>query len=147
MFAVRSGSDDDGRRRVASSDGIGTRSGPVSLSDRMMILKPSCTAFSARSQRRKSAPSSPAAPFSAEKVMSRVTVWNWLSAMSPIMRIFSSPLLAKIGCGATIRFFSDVPSRSRMFGRGPMKVTSDITSSSRIGSMGGFVTWAKFCLK
>ena len=25
--------------------------------------------------------------------------------------------------------------------------TSDITSSSRIGSIGGLVTWAKFCLK
>ena len=37
-----------------------------------------------------------------------------------------------------------VPSR---FGRGPMMETSDITSSSRIGSIGGLVTWAKFCLK
>jgi hypothetical protein len=34
-----------------------------------------------------------------------------------------------------------------MFGRGPMKDTRLITSSSRIGSIGGFVTWAKFCLK
>jgi hypothetical protein len=29
----------------------------------------------------------------------------------------------------------------------PMKDTRLMTSSSRIGSMGGFVTWAKFCLK
>ena len=36
------------------------------------------------------------------------------------------------------------PSR---FGRGPMNDTSDITSSSRIGSIGGFVTCAKSCLK
>ena len=28
-------------------------------------------------------------------------------------------------------------------GRGPMKVTSDMTSSSRIGSIGGLVTCAK----
>ena len=41
----------------------------------------------------------------------------------------------------------DVPLRSSRFGRGPMKDTSDITSSSRIGSIGGLVTWAKFCLK
>ena len=41
----------------------------------------------------------------------------------------------------------EVPSRSRMFGRGPMNDMRLITSSSRIGSIGGFVTWAKFCLK
>ena len=34
-----------------------------------------------------------------------------------------------------------------MFGRGPMKETRLITSSSRIGSIGGLVTCAKFCLK
>ena len=31
--------------------------------------------------------------------------------------------------------------------RQPMMVLSDITSFSRIGSMGGLVTWAKSCLK
>jgi len=30
---------------------------------------------------------------------------------------------------------------------GPIEVMPDITSSSRIGSIGGFVTWAKSCLK
>ena len=39
------------------------------------------------------------------------------------------------------------PSRSNRFGRGPMIETRLITSSSRIGSIGGFVTCAKFCLK
>ena len=34
-----------------------------------------------------------------------------------------------------------------MFGRGPMNDTRLMTSSSRIGSIGGLVTWAKFCLK
>src|SRR5207245_1515682 len=38
-------------------------------------------------------------------------------------------------------------STASRFGRGPMKVTSDMTSSSRIGSIGGFVTCAKSCLK
>ena len=33
------------------------------------------------------------------------------------------------------------------FGLGPTKETSDITSSSRIGSIGGLVTWANNCLK
>ena len=40
-----------------------------------------------------------------------------------------------------------VPSRSNRFGRGPMIETRLITSSSRIGSIGGLVTCAKFCLK
>ena len=39
------------------------------------------------------------------------------------------------------------PSRSNRFGRGPMIETRLMTISSRIGSIGGFVTWAKFCLK
>ncbi len=33
------------------------------------------------------------------------------------------------------------------FGLGPMLVTSDMTSSSRIGSIGGLVTCANSCLK
>mmetsp|Transcript_22323 Transcript_22323/g.69919 ORF Transcript_22323/g.69919 Transcript_22323/m.69919 type:complete len:213 (+) Transcript_22323:1428-2066(+) len=36
---------------------------------------------------------------------------------------------------------------SRMFASGPTGQTSDMTSSSRIGSIGGLVTWAKSCLK
>jgi len=36
---------------------------------------------------------------------------------------------------------------SSRFGFGPMKLTSDITSCSRIGSIGGLVTCAKSCLK
>ena len=39
------------------------------------------------------------------------------------------------------------PRRSNRFGRGPMIETRLITSSSRIGSIGGLVTCAKFCLK
>jgi hypothetical protein len=35
----------------------------------------------------------------------------------------------------------------KQFGRGPMNETRLITSSSRIGSIGGLVTCAKFCLK
>lgn len=40
-----------------------------------------------------------------------------------------------------------MPCRSNRFGRGPMMETRLITSSSRIGSIGGLVTCAKFCLK
>ena len=72
---------------------------------------------------------------------------NWLSATSPMPRMRSRFSLVRIGCAASSRFCFEVPSRSSRFGRGPMKVTSDMTSSSRIGSIGGLVTCAKFCLK
>ena len=36
---------------------------------------------------------------------------------------------------------------SSRFGFGPMNETSDITTFSRIGSIGGFVTCANSCLK
>ncbi|WDT80090.1 MAG: hypothetical protein MPW14_23775 [Candidatus Manganitrophus sp.] len=62
------------------------------------------------------------------------------------MRIFARSALVRIGCCTRIRRACSGVSPSR-FGLGPMKVTSDITSSSRIGSIGGLVTWAKSCLK
>ena len=36
---------------------------------------------------------------------------------------------------------------SSRLGFGPMKLLSDMTMASRIGSIGGFVTWANNCLK
>ncbi len=36
---------------------------------------------------------------------------------------------------------------SKGLGRAPSSVLSDMTSSSRMGSIGGFVTCAKSCLK
>jgi hypothetical protein len=36
---------------------------------------------------------------------------------------------------------------SSRFGFGPMNETKDITIASRIGSIGGLVTWANSCLK
>ncbi|MNL03381.1 hypothetical protein D3C87_1239180 [compost metagenome] len=36
---------------------------------------------------------------------------------------------------------------SSRFGFGPMNDTSDMTMFSRIGSIGGLVTWANSCLK
>jgi hypothetical protein len=38
-------------------------------------------------------------------------------------------------------------SRPNRFGRGPMIETSEVTSSSRMASSGGFVTCAKFWWK
>ena len=72
---------------------------------------------------------------------------KWPSPTSEIERIFSRSSLVRIGWRTSRRLSFEVPSRSNRFGRGPMIETSDITSSSRIGSIGGFVTCAKFCLK
>ena len=79
--------------------------------------------------------------------MSSVFDWNGLSSMSPMARIFSRSSLVRIGWRTSSRFRRPWPSRSKRFGRGPMKETRLITSSSRIESIGGLVTWAKFCLK
>ena len=79
--------------------------------------------------------------------MSIVTEENWLSLTWPMLRTRSRSSLERIGWYTSSRFSLAVPSRSSRFGRGPMKETRLITSSSRIESIGGFVTWAKFCLK
>ncbi len=65
-------------------------------------------------------------------VSNRSSVW-------PIVRIFSKSPLVRIGWRTSSRLRREVPSRSKMLGRGPMKDTRLITSSSRIGSIGGLV--------
>ncbi len=62
-------------------------------------------------------------------------------------RIFSISKKSSTGWLTSKRsggFISSMPSR---FGFGPMKDTSEVTSSSRIGSIGGLVTCANSCLK
>ncbi len=51
------------------------------------------------------------------------------------------------GCDTSRRIGGLTLFVSSRFGFGPMKDTSDITMLSRIGSIGGFVTWANNCLK
>jgi hypothetical protein len=50
------------------------------------------------------------------------------------------------GC-ATSRRIGGLTLLVSRFGFGPMNDTSDITMASRIGSIGGLVTWANSCLK
>ena len=69
------------------------------------------------------------------------------SATSEMARIFSKLALVRIGWCTSRRLVLDMPSRSNRLGRGPMIETRLMTSSSRIGSIGGLVTCAKFCLK
>ena len=68
------------------------------------------------------------------------------SSSSSIERIFSNSAFVSTGCATSSRLWVPAWRPSRL-GRGPIIDTSDITSSSRIGSIGGLVTWAKFCLK
>ena len=92
------GSDDDARRRVASSDGIGMRSEPAMRSDRMMMLTPSRTAASARAHSSSSACSMPAgAEAGMEGGVERARRRNALSATSAIERIFSRSASVRIG--------------------------------------------------
>ena len=69
-----------------------------------------------------------------------------LKCGSEIPRIFCKSAFVRIGC-CTLMRRQDSGDSSIKFGFGPMFVTSDITSCSRIGSIGGFVTCAKSCLK
>ena len=54
---------------------------------------------------------------------------------------------SRIGCGTSSRIGGFTALMSSKLGLGPMKLTSDITIASRIGSIGGLVTWANNCLK
>ena len=110
-----------------------------------MLLSASTASVASR-QMRSTARSSPTSPCSAGQVMSMVAVRKAPSTRSEIERIFSRSALVSTGCETSSRLCAPAwwPSR---FGRGPIIETSDITSSSRIGSIGGLVTWAKCCLK
>ena len=69
----------------------------------------------------------------------------WVSL--PMARIFSMSADDKTGWLTSRRNCGSLASRLSRFGRGPMNDTSDITISSRIGSIGGLVTCANNCLK
>ena len=58
----------------------------------------------------------------------------------------SSSPLRRIGCGMTSWCAWSAPSVSRLDSE-PTAVRIDMTTDSRIGSIGGFVTWANSCLK
>ena len=66
---------------------------------------------------------------------------------SEMSQIFSRSSLARSAGALPGAWSARVPFESNRFGRGPMIETRLMTISSRIGSIGGFVTWAKFCLK
>ena len=51
------------------------------------------------------------------------------------------------GCVTSSRIGGFTALMSSRLGLGPMKLFRLITMASRIGSIGGFVTWANSCLK
>jgi len=61
-------------------------------------------------------------------------------------RSFSSSSFVRIGVGSLIWWAESGVGSSR-FRSGPIVVSTAMTISSRIASTGGFVTWAKSCLK
>ena len=61
-------------------------------------------------------------------------------------RSFSSSSLVRIGVGSLIWWAESGVGSSR-FCSGPIVVSIAMTISSRMASTGGFVTWAKSCLK
>ena len=70
-----------------------------------------------------------------------------LSTWFSMRRMRSRSTFDRIGVRTSSRLWPAAPSGSSRLGRGPISETSDITSSSRIGSIGGLVTCAKHCLK
>ena len=100
--------------------------------------------FSDASRQIRSSPSSSACtPPSEWKVVEMVAAGNWRWVT---WRIVSRSALLRIGVGTSSRLAWAGPCSSRL-PPAPRLVARDMTSSSRIGSMGGLVTWAKSCLK
>ena len=110
------------------------------------MLNPCSTASVAWLHRSASARSIPAAPSLAGQPASSVRARNRPPIWLEIARIFARSPLVRIGWLTSSRLCVPLAWPSR-FGRGPIMDTSDITSSSRVLSIGGLVTWAKFCLK
>ena len=63
-----------------------------------------------------------------------------------MLRSLATSSLLRIGEGIVIWWQLSGSGRSR-FPSGPMVLSIEVTSSSRMASRGGLVTWAKSCLK
>mmetsp|Transcript_25316 Transcript_25316/g.78974 ORF Transcript_25316/g.78974 Transcript_25316/m.78974 type:complete len:282 (+) Transcript_25316:743-1588(+) len=147
---------------TARSVGTGRRSGPARTSDSTKIVAPGLpnppwTAAAACSQIDASAASSATSDDDAfassgggKSAPCRGNVASTVAQDQP-SRFPSSWSAAsssgvRTGCSTTRRAQFSAPASSK-FDSGPTGQTNDMTSSSRIGSMGGFVTCAKSCLK
>ena len=123
--------------------GIGAQASSTPRSLRIKNSYPSLIANDASRHNSSTAAPKPSAPSATRNNMRSVLL---LKCGSEIPRIFCRSALVKIGCWTLIRR-QDSGDSSIKLGFGPMFVTSDITSCSRIGSIGGLVTCANSCLK
>ena len=124
---------------VARIIGIGTRSGPCAMSDRIRWLAPARTASSA-SARIRPRPACSASGRGA-KVQSIAT------AAAPNCATIRSKRALETNGLSSCRISVWLLSSSSTFFRLPNRVFSDITRCSRKLSIGGLVTWLKFCRK
>ena len=122
---------------------MGMRSGEVARSERMMIAMFRFTASSTSPQSSSMRALSPSFPAAASQVQSRTCEGNPWSAM---WVIFSSWCSKRMAESREIELQCPGLSSSR-FRSGPSPAPRVITAHSRMGSMGGLVTWAKRCLK
>ena len=113
-------------------------------SERTMRFAPCSIAAHARSINDLIASSSPLDPRAAGKSIGKVTAQKPRHPSNCLSRASSS--LSRIGSSSAIcRQLSAVGSSK--FPSPPAPVNTEVTSSSRIASSGGFVTWANSCLK
>ena len=130
---------------VANSAGIGARPSGRSRSLSTIRLMPDRTAFNTCSHSSSSARSS-AAPGSMARASNPIgSVADWNPARFRL-RIRAKSAFDRIGC-CSFTNCACAGLSLRMSGLCPRNVISDITSSSRIESIGGLVICAKSCLK
>ena len=107
------------------------------------MFAPKAIASEAWSQIRRTARAMPSGPSATGQVIGTVCERN-TEESTP--RSDSSSTLRRMGCGMTSWWACSALSASRLRSE-PTAVRMDMTTSSRIGSIGGLVTWAKSCLK
>lgn len=125
------------------SAGMAMRSAEAARSERMTMCDPSSMTFSTSAQTVWMADFSPVAPWLAGHVVSMVRLLKLNSSMCLTRSSSCSSRMAD--SSASTRACLGVSS-SRFFSA-PRPADSDMTAHSRMGSMGGFVTCAKSCLK
>ena len=141
------GVDEGGVDRADGEEaGTGTRPGPASRSLSTRRSAPRSRARSASSTRRPRALARPAGPFDAGQVASRVTIRQGAEPPGPWRSRPASAARAAvptIGPGSWTQRGAPRRTESSRRGRGPIGTSRLITTRSRSGSIGGFVTWAK----
>ena len=128
---------------TASSEGMGTEAASAARSLTMRTVAPAATCTEAAAQRRSSAAASPDGALGAWE---RRAKGRRREALLGDVAQRLHVLVREDGWGRSSRCAWAGPCSSRL-PPAPSVVASVITRASRIGSIGGLVTWAKSCLK